>query len=197
MGRGAENGLQHRLDPTECGLTQPLVFQAAPFSLPTLHLPLDPRCKACTPPQRAAVWAPPPKLVAVTLPTGHAVVSVPSKSKTVPLWCPHRQHSTAPSLAVVNSYLQSVPRAATASHTWERPALTVPWAPRPFHEQSPFNSSLMVRHMQGAAGGGREPQILKGLPMSLLLRSPNAAIHSHVTKRSFPDQATPPELHLK
>ena len=126
-----------------------------------------------------------------------AVVTAPSKSKTVPLWCPHGQHSTAPSLAVVNSYLQSAPRAATASHAWERPALTVPWASRPFHEQSPFNSSLVVRHMQGAAGGGHEPRILKGLPMSLLLRSPNAAIHSHVTKRSFPDQATPPELHLK
>lgn len=134
--RGAENDLQHRVDPTECGLTQPLVFQAAPFSLPTLHLPLDPRCEAWTP----TPWAPPPNLVAVTFPTGHAVVTAPSKSKTVPLWCPRGQHSTAPSLAVVNAYLQSAPWAATASHAWERPALTVLWASRPFHEQSPFNS---------------------------------------------------------
>lgn len=74
---GAENDLQHRVDPTECGLTQPLGFQAAPFSLPTLHLPLDPRCEARTPTQ----WAPPPNLVAVTFPTGHAVVTAPPKAR--------------------------------------------------------------------------------------------------------------------
>ena len=42
---GAENGLQHRVNLTMWGLIQPLVFQAALFSLPTLHLPLDPRCE--------------------------------------------------------------------------------------------------------------------------------------------------------
>ena len=78
---GAENGLQHRVDPTERGLTQPLVFQAAPFFLPTLHLPLDPRCEACTPPQWAAVWAPPPNLVAVTLPTGVLLSLPPPKAR--------------------------------------------------------------------------------------------------------------------
>ena len=68
-----------------------------------------------------------------------------------------------------------------------------------FPRAKPFQFlSLVVRHMQGAAGEGQEPQILKGLPMSTLTAlSKCSHSYSHVTKRSpWPGHPTRAEFKM-
>lgn len=65
---------------------------------------------------------------------------------------PVRQHSTAPSWLWSTPICSPAPWAATASHAWEG-LLTVLWRHQAFPCKATF-LSLVVRHMQGAAGAG-------------------------------------------
>lgn len=157
----------------KCGLTQPLVFQAALFSLPTLHLPLDPLYGS----GMTTPWAP-PQPRGSDLPDRACCCHCPLQKQDSPSVVPSWAALYCPSLVVVNAFICSqLHVAATASHAWERPALTVLWASRPFHMNKvfsiPFARSGTCRERQERA----EPRILKGLPCRLY-RSLSKCSHS-------------------